>query len=88
MLRKGKESDEKSENKGGEKMLDETLKSVKEAEAKAAAVLQKAEEKSGSIVEEAKAKAKTMKAETENRIYHSEIDTAAFDRKRNYTRFS
>ncbi len=49
-------------------MLDETLKSVKEAEAKAAAVLQKAEEKSGSIVEEAKAKAKTMKAETENRI--------------------
>ena len=32
MLRKGKESDEKSENKGGEKMLDETLKSVKEAE--------------------------------------------------------
>ena len=41
MLRKGKESDEKSENKGGEKMLDETLKSVKEAEAKAAAVLQK-----------------------------------------------
>lgn len=44
MLRKGKESDEKSENKGGEKMLDETLKSVKEAEAKAAAVLQKAEE--------------------------------------------
>ena len=68
MQRKGKESDEKSENKGGEKMLDETLKSVKEAEAKAAAVLQKAEEKSGSIVEEAKAKAKTMKAETENRI--------------------
>ena len=57
MQRKGKESDEKSENKGGEKMLDETLKSVKEAEAKAAAVLQKAEEKSGSIVEEAKAKA-------------------------------
>ena len=53
MQRKGKESDEKSENKGGEKMLDETLKSVKEAEAKAAAVLQKAEEKSGSIVEEA-----------------------------------
>ena len=47
MQRKGKESDEKSENKGGEKMLDETLKSVKEAEAKAAAVLQKAEEKSG-----------------------------------------
>ena len=45
MLRKGKESNEKSENKGGEKMLDETLKSVKEAEAKAAAVLQKAEEK-------------------------------------------
>ena len=45
MLRKGKESDEKSENKGGEKMLDETLKSVKESEAKAAAVLQKAEEK-------------------------------------------
>lgn len=36
MLRKGKESDKKSENKGGEKMLDETLKSVKEAEAKAA----------------------------------------------------
>ena len=52
MLRKGKESDEKSENKGGEKMLDETLKSVKEAEAKAAAVLQKAEEKrrTGSVL--------------------------------------
>lgn len=47
MLRKGKESDEKSENKGGEKMLDETLKSVKEAEAKAAAVLQKAGGKIG-----------------------------------------
>ena len=80
MLRKGKESDEKSENKGGEKMLDETLKSVKEAEAKAAAVLQKAEEKSGSIVEEAKAKARTMKAETENRI---RTQRCIFKRQRN-----
>ena len=88
MLRKGKESDEKSENKGGEKMLDETLKSVKEAEAKATAVLQKAEEKSGSIVEEAKAKAKTMKAETENRIRTQRQDAEDAFVKDNETQLS
>ena len=87
MLRKGKESDEKSENKGGEKMLDETLKSVKEAEA-TAAVLQKAEEKSGSIVEEAKAKAKTMKAETENRIRTQRQDAEDAFVKDNETQLS
>ena len=86
MQRKGKESDEKSENKGGEKMLDETLKSVKEA--KAAAVLQKAEEKSGSIVEEAKAKAKTMKAETENRIRTQRQDAEDAFVKDNETQLS
>lgn len=88
MLRKGKESDKKSENKGGEKMLDETLKSVKEAEAKAAAVLQKAEEKSGSIVEEAKARAKTMKAETENRIRTQRQDAEDAFVKDNETQLS
>ena len=77
MLRKGKESDEKSENKGGEKMLDETLKSVKEAEAKAAAVLQKAE-----------AKAKTMKAETENRIRTQRQDAEDAFVKDNETQLS
>ena len=69
-------------------MLDETLKSVKEAEAKAAAVLQKAEEKSGSIVEEAKAKAKTMKAETENRIRTQRQDAEDAFVKDNETQLS
>ena len=67
-------------------MLDETLKSVKEAEAKAAAVLQKAEEKSGSIVEEAKAK--TMKAETENRIRTQRQDVEDAFVKDNETQLS
>ena len=66
MLRKGKESDEKSENKGGEKMLDETLKSVKEAEAKA----------------------KTMKAETENRIRTQRQDAEDAFVKDNETQLS
>lgn len=89
MLRKGKESDEKSENKGGEKMLDETLKSVKEAEAESGgSASEKPREKSGSIVEEAKAKVKTMKAETENRIRTQRQDAEDAFVKDNETQLS
>ncbi len=50
--------------KGGEKMLEETLKTVKEAEETAGKKLQEAEEQAARILEEAKAAAKEMKAQT------------------------
>ena len=49
-------------------MLDDALKSVRDAEEKAAAILREAEEKASAIVEEAKAKARSMKSETESQI--------------------
>ena len=49
-------------------MLDDALKSVRDAEQKAADVLREAEEKAGAIVEEAKEKARSMKSETEKQI--------------------
>ena len=42
-------------------MLEDALKSVKEAEKKAGILIQEADAKAASIVEEAKAKAKAMK---------------------------
>ena len=49
-------------------MLEDALKSVKEAEEKAGILIQEADAKAASIVEEAKAKAKTMKEGTAGKI--------------------
>jgi hypothetical protein len=49
-------------------MLEDALKSVKEAEKKAGILIQEADAKAASIVEEAKAKAKAMKEETASKI--------------------
>ena len=45
------------DGQGGEKMLENALKSVKEAEEKAAAVMREADAQAAAIIEEAKAKA-------------------------------
>lgn len=49
-------------------MLEETLKSVKDAEAKAEEVIKDADAKAASILEEAKAKAQAMKEDTAKSI--------------------
>ena len=49
-------------------MLEDALKSVKEAEKKAGILIEEADAKAASIVEEAKAKAKAMKEETASKI--------------------
>lgn len=49
-------------------MLEDTLKSVKEAEAKAEETLREAESKAASVLEEAKAKAQAMKEETQQKV--------------------
>lgn len=49
-------------------MLEDTLKSVKEAEAKAEETVRAADSQAASILEEARAKAKAMKEETQQNI--------------------
>ena len=62
-------------------MLEDALKSVKEAEEKAGVLIQDADAKAASIVEEAKAKAKAMKEETAAKIRSRSLDAEEAARK-------
>lgn len=53
---------------GGETVLEETLKSVKAAEAKAEEILREADAKAASVLEEAKVKAQAMREDTAQKV--------------------
>ena len=62
-------------------MLENALKSVKEAEEKAAAAMREADAQAAAIIEEAKAKAKAMKEETAAKIRSRSLDAEEAARK-------